>query len=86
MQRFLDLNHDEPQGITLRPHLPFGPNAEPTGLRASEALMAAVPLSQLLEPLPLDALTVVSDPSFLTRVAGQKNLPDYIKQGLPILY
>ena len=85
-QWFLVLNHDEPQGIALRPHLPFGPNAAPTGLRASEALMAAVPLSQLLEPLPLDALTVASDPTFLTRVAGQKNLPDYIKQGLPTLY
>jgi hypothetical protein len=49
-------------------------------------LMAAIPLSQLLEPLPLDALTVASDPTFLTRVAAQKNLPDYIKQGLPALY
>ena len=83
---FLDLNHDEPEGIALRPHLPFGPDAAPTGLRASEALMAAIPLSQLLEPLPLDALTVASDPTFLARVAGQKNLPDYIKRGLPALY
>lgn len=83
---FLDLNHDEPEGIALRPHLPFGPDAAPTGLRASEALMAAIPLSQLQEPLPLDDLTVASDPTFLARVAGQKNLPDYIKRGLPALY
>ena len=87
IQWFLDLNHDEPQGTALRPHLPFGSNAEPTGLRASgEELMAAVPLSQLLGPLPLDALTVASDPTFLTRFTQQKNLPDYIKQGLTALY
>jgi hypothetical protein len=48
--------------------------------------MAAIPLSQLLEPLPLDDLTVASDPTFLARIAGQKNLPDYIKRGLPALY
>jgi len=64
-QWFLDLDHDEPQGLALRPHLPFGPDNEPTGLLSSDALMAAVPLSQLLEPLPLDALAVASDATFL---------------------
>jgi len=55
-----------------------------TGLLTEAA--AAVPLSELLEPLALDPLTVVDDRNFLDRVGQQTNLPDFIKEGLPELY
>jgi hypothetical protein len=53
---FLSLDHDEPPGIALRPHLP-GVHGEPTGLGADPRLLAAAaatPLSQLLEPMRPD--------------------------------
>jgi hypothetical protein len=34
----------------------------------------------------LDALTVADDPSFLEQLNGQRNLPDFIKAGLPGLF
>ena len=49
-------------------------------------LAASVPLSQVLEPLELDALTVADDKTFLDRLMQQRNLPDYVKQGLLTLY
>ena len=81
---FLVLDHTELVGETQRPHLPLGVAGEPTGLLTEAA--AAVPLSQLLEPLELDPLTVVDNRSFLDRVGQQANLPDFVKEGLPELY
>ncbi len=49
-------------------------------------LAASVPLSQVLEPLELDALTVADDKTYIDRLSQQRNLPDSIKQGLPTLY
>jgi len=76
------LHSDE---TTMRPFLHQGM----AGLEAARKLLAAppsVPLSQLLEPLKLDALTVADDPTFWDRLVKQPNLPDYIKHGLPVLY
>jgi len=39
-----------------------------------------------LKPLQLDPMTVADDDDFLGLVAAEKNLPDFIKQGLPLLY
>ena len=51
----LVLDHDEPPSVALRPHLPFGPEGEPTAaLRSAEVAEARVPLSGLLVPLDLD--------------------------------
>jgi 5-methylthioadenosine/S-adenosylhomocysteine deaminase len=65
----------------MRPFL----NQGMPGLQAARQLSSPtgdVPLSQTLEPLELDALSVIDDPSFLERLNEQVNLPDYIKQGL----
>jgi len=76
------LHSDE---TTMRPFLHQGM----AGLEAARKLLTtppSVPLSQLLEPLELDALTIADDPTFWDRLVKQPNLPDYIKHGLPVLY
>ena len=82
----LALDELQESGLDLRPRLPFGPRNVVTGPRRLAATAAAKPLSAVLEPLPLDALTVADDAEFLGRVGGQRNLPDVIKEGLPTLY
>ena len=81
---FLALDHDEPAGETHRPHLPFGPLREPTGFLVSRVMR--VVYSEILEPIKLDKLTVVDDKDFLDRIAQQRNLPEFIKKGLPSMY
>lgn len=79
------LDELEDSGMDLRPRLSLAGAVEPTGaLRGLER--AAAPLSQIVQPLPLDPLTVADDPDFLDRIANQKNLPGYVKTGLPTLY
>ena len=51
-----------------------------------EPAIAAQPISSLLSPIKLDALTVADDPDFLDRVAAQINLPEYIAPALRELY
>ena len=55
---FLVLDHEEEDGVDLRPHLP-GPDGELTGMM--DGFAAATPLSDLLVPLTLDPLTVFDD-------------------------
>jgi 5-methylthioadenosine/S-adenosylhomocysteine deaminase len=45
-----------------------------------------IPLSQLLQPIDLDAITVADDKHYFDRLEKQINLPDYIKTDLPALY
>ncbi len=79
------LDHEEPAGLDQRPHLP-GPDGLPTAELPLDLALASTPLSELLEPIALDPLTVSDDGTFLGRVAEEMNLPDGIKQGLPALY
>jgi hypothetical protein len=74
--------------VAIRHHLPLGPAEKPTAPRLADivAEAAQAPLSQVLEPLGLDALTVADDEAFLHRLARQRNLPDYLKAGLPALF
>jgi hypothetical protein len=74
--------------VAIRHHLPLGPEEKPTAPRLADivAEAAQAPLSQVLEPLGLDALTVADDEAFLHRLARQRNLPDYLKAGLPALF
>lgn len=65
------------------PHLPL--NGIVTGPTDRPAI-AAQPISPLLSPMNLDALTVADDPDFLDRVAAQTNLPGYIAPTLRELY
>lgn len=55
---------------------------------AEEALLAraAEPLSFYVQPMALDPLTVVDDRPFLRNLVAARNLPTFIKKGLPPLY
>jgi hypothetical protein len=72
----------------LRPRLPYGGPRDFTGPRsvAPGAAASAAPLSQILEPITLDPLTVVDDPHYLPRIAVQPNVPEEVKRGLASLY
>jgi cytosine/adenosine deaminase-related metal-dependent hydrolase len=82
----LVLDHEEPPGMTIRPHLPFDSADGPTAPRLADIMGVQSPLSQVLGPLELDPLTVADDPDFLDRLTRQRNLPDYLKEGLPGLF
>ncbi len=58
---------------------------QPTGPTLA-APAARRPLSQILKPLKLDSLTVADDPDFLKLIKKEKNLPAFLKTGLPTLY
>lgn len=81
---YLVLDHNELEGETHRHHLPFGEDDALTGHIVRPA--ARLPLSQILVPIELDALTVRDDKHFLDLIAQQKNLPGFIKNGLPDFY
>lgn len=72
----LVLDHEEPPGTAIRPHLPFGPHQMLTGL--AHAAHAAAP--EPVIPLELDELTVVDDLHFPQRIAGEQNLPQELKE------
>ena len=75
------LDHDEPPGLAIRPHLDH-PDA---GL----APPIAVPFAQVkapLKPIKLDPVCVSSDPAYGANLVGQKNLPKNVKDGLKAVY
>jgi 5-methylthioadenosine/S-adenosylhomocysteine deaminase len=86
----LVLDHDEPGGVTSRPHLPYKGRltAMPLAPAGSAEVMLAnrPPLSQELQPETLDRLTVADDKTFLDRLGQEVNLPNYLKVGLPDLF
>jgi 5-methylthioadenosine/S-adenosylhomocysteine deaminase len=84
-QWMLLLDHEEPDGLDQRPHLP-GPDGQRTAELTLDLALAVKPLSELLEPIPLDPLTVADDGRFLDRIAAEPNLPNELKQALPDLY
>lgn len=79
----LALDEFEQTDFTQRPHLPL--NGIVTGPTDRPAI-AGQPISSLLSPMNLDALTVADDPDFLDRVAAQTNLPGYMAPTLRELY
>jgi 5-methylthioadenosine/S-adenosylhomocysteine deaminase len=79
----LALDEFEHTDFTQRPHLPLAGAA--TGPKDHPAQQAP-PISELLSPIELDALTVADDTGFLERVDAQKNLPAYLVPGLRALY
>ena len=82
----LALDEIQPTGVDLRPHLPFGRAGTITGPQRVMAKASTPPLSTVVEPLPLDAMTVADDTEFLERIRQERNLPAAIQQGLPTLY
>jgi cytosine/adenosine deaminase-related metal-dependent hydrolase len=52
-----------------------------------EALgIASLPLTEFVEPMELEGITVADDPQFLRKLAASRNVPEYIKKGIPPLY
>jgi hypothetical protein len=74
---------DEAAGAGVRARLPLGTRT--VGARAL-AGAGSKPLSQIVEPLKIDALTVASDGEFLDKVAAQLNPPAWLKSDLPTMY
>ncbi len=75
------LDHDEPPGLAIRPHLDH-PDA---GL----APPIALPFAQVkapLKPIKLDPVCVSSDPAYGANLTGQKNLPKDVRAGLQAVY
>ena len=82
----LVLDHEEPPGVAIRPHLPSDSADGPTAPRLAEIMAIQAPLSQVLEALEPDPLTVADDQDFTDRLARQRNLPDYLKEDLHSLF
>jgi len=81
----LALDEIQDDGVDMRPRLPYDGPADFTGPRIA-AKASSKPLSELLQPIALDPLTVADDPQFLHRIATEPNLPAAIRDGLALLY
>jgi len=85
----LVLDHDEPGGITSRPHLPYKDRLTAMPIKSKNGgvkLAQRPPLSQELQPEVLDRLTIADDQTFLDRLREELNLPGYVKAGLSGLF
>lgn len=82
---FLVLDHDDLAGIDQRPHLPDR-HGHFTAEPSPDTFAAATPLDQLLQPLPLDPLTVHDDSRFLTLLKHERNLPPALGNEIANLY
>ncbi|HJS96948.1 MAG TPA: amidohydrolase family protein [Solirubrobacteraceae bacterium] len=81
----LALDEFEHTDFTQRPHLPL--DGAITGPRDHAAASAPEqPLSAMLSPIALDALTVADDAGWLDGLGGENNLPAYLIPGLRALY
>ena len=85
-QWFLVLDHEEPPGVAIRPHLPFHAAEDLLAPRLADIMAVQAPLSQVLGSLELDPLTVADDREFADRLVRQRNLPGYLKEALPSLF
>lgn len=79
---FLELDHEPLPGFRPRPQLPL--DGAQTGLYPE--LVLAAPLSEILEPMTLDELTIADDEAFFDRLAQARNLPEFVLRELPPLY
>jgi len=81
----LALDEFEHTDFTQRPHLPL--DGVITGPQDHAAASAPEqPLSAMLSPIELDALTVAGDPGWLDSLETEHNLPEYVLPGLRALY
>ena len=53
-----------------------------TGLKR----LSSTPISDYVQPMHLDGITVADDSTFLKKLMDSRNLPNDIKHGLPSLY
>ena len=83
----LALDELEDTGVDLRPRLPSRRAADSPGAHATPRLPAAAkPLSEILQSLKLDPLTVADDPDYLPSLAVQRNPPQFVKDALAAFY
>jgi hypothetical protein len=86
----LALDEIQATGMELRPRLPYAGPRDFTGpstvARSAVRAAASPPLSSILQPIGLDALTVADDAAFLDLVEQERNVPDPIRKGLRDLY
>jgi len=82
----LALDEIQDDGVDIRPRLPYDGPTDFTGPRIAAARASSKPLSELLQPIELDPLTVADDPEFLHRIATEPNVPEAIRDGLALLY
>ena len=81
----LALDEFEHTDFTQRPHLRLG-DAITGPTDRSTGIPPDVPVSSLLAPTHLDALTVADDAGWFGVVTGEQNLPGYLAPGLRALY
>jgi len=79
----LVLDHEEEDGLDVRPHLP-GPGGRPTA--ELDRAERTTPLEDLLVPLTLDPLTVADDDHFVDTLAKEKNLPKEVADHVSDLF
>jgi hypothetical protein len=77
---FLALDELGETGTDVRPRLP-SPSGALTGAERA-ALRDARPLSQVVQPMPLDVLTAVDDGDYASRLLAQRNLPEAVREAL----
>jgi hypothetical protein len=82
----LALDEIQDTGVDFRPRLPLNGPRDFTGPERVSTRAVSAPLSTILEPVALDPLTVADDPSFLSGIANQPNLPAPVRKGLAGLY
>ena len=84
----LALNETCNCGVEFAPRLPLNGPGDFTGVRRSPKVLAkkSPPLSTILKPIVLDALTVADDPTWLQRIEQQPNVPTKVRDGLRALY
>jgi hypothetical protein len=79
-QWFLALDELGETGTDVRPRLP-SPSGVPTGA-SREVFRDTRPLSQIVRPMDLDALTVADDGDYTARILAQRNLPEPVREAL----
>jgi hypothetical protein len=86
----LALDEIRDTGLELGPRLPYSGPRDFTGsqraVRQAARAASLPPLSEVLQPIALDPLTVVDDADFLDQVAAQPNVPEAVRTGLRRLY
>jgi cytosine/adenosine deaminase-related metal-dependent hydrolase len=63
------------------------PDFEEEDRELEEALgLASLPFTEFVQPMELEPITVADDNRFLRKLVAARNVPDYVKKGLPPLF
>jgi hypothetical protein len=78
----LVLEHEEPPGVSLRTRFTADGRRGPTARAAAPLAAPLPPLSEILEPIDLDPLTVADDDDYVAALKSQINIPQAIKDAI----